>query len=241
MNSYELSRAYWNWAFDNPDLTTPYHASIYFFAVEHCNRLGWKEKFGFPTTMVMEANGIKSYRKYKSVFDDLVCYGFFKVIEYSKNQYSANIISISAYDQQDKALDKALDKAMIKHVTKQSESISESNSSIDKPKTLNNKPKNIEQEKIPAYDDFKEYALENKPSVCLDALKLKYDSWVQNDWKNGNDKEIKNWKSSLLHTLPYIKEKSSAKKENINGSVYQIDEKQSEQIKKDFMDSVIRY
>jgi hypothetical protein len=37
-------------------------------------------------------------------------------------------------------------------------------------------------------------------------LKLKYDSWIANDWKNGNDKQIKNWKSSLLNTLPYIKD-----------------------------------
>ena len=45
-------------------------------------------------------------------------------------------------------------------------------------------------------------------------LKAKYDSWIENDWKDGNDNKIKNWKTKLKNTLPFIKEKSSAKKES---------------------------
>jgi len=59
---------------------------------------------------------------------------------------------------------------------------------------------------IPDFLEFKTFAFEKKPNVCETDLKLKYDSWVTNGWKNGNDKKIKNWKSSLLNTLPYIKE-----------------------------------
>lgn len=129
MNSYELSRLYWDFAFINPDKIKPHHTSIYFFAIEHCNRLGWKEKFGLPTSMVMEATGIKSYRTYKKHFDDLVDYGFLKIIEYSKNQYSSNIVAIAL---KAKALDKALDKALIKHTSKQSESTCQSIDSIIK-------------------------------------------------------------------------------------------------------------
>lgn len=68
------------------------------------------------------------------------------------------------------------------------------------------KEKSKEDNKIPAFEDFKNYAVENKPTVCLKTLKLKYDSWVVADWNNGNGKKIKNWKSALLNTLPYIKE-----------------------------------
>lgn len=57
---------------------------------------------------------------------------------------------------------------------------------------------------IPDFSEFKLYALEKEPSVNLSALKNKYDAWVANDWKNGNDKPIKNWKSALLQTMPYI-------------------------------------
>jgi hypothetical protein len=66
----------------------------------------------------------------------------------------------------------------------------------------------------PNFLEFKEYALSKKNDICLEKLKLKYDSWVENDWVTANDKPIKNWKTTLLNTLPYLKkEKSSAKKE----------------------------
>jgi hypothetical protein len=56
----------------------------------------------------------------------------------------------------------------------------------------------------PTFENFKIYALEKEPTVSLSALKNKYDAWEANDWRNGNDKPIKNWKSALLQTMPYI-------------------------------------
>lgn len=129
MNGYELSRKFVDFSFENPSKIKPNHYALYFFAIEHCNRLGWKKEYGLPTTMTMEAIGIKSYNTYIKTFNELVEYGFFKVVERSKNQYSANIIELSNYN---KALDKALDKAFVKHSTKQSESTQQSIDSIDK-------------------------------------------------------------------------------------------------------------
>ena len=57
---------------------------------------------------------------------------------------------------------------------------------------------------IPPWDLFLAYAKEKEPSVKISALKNKYDAWVVNGWRNGNDKPIKNWKSALLQTLAYI-------------------------------------
>ena len=130
MNSYELSRNWFDWSFENPEKINPNHSALYFFTIEHCNRLGWKEKFGLPTTMAKESIGIRSYNTYIKTLNDLVDFGFIKLIEKSKNQYSSNIIALSNFN---KATDKALDKAMIKHATKQGESIS----SIDKQQTIN--------------------------------------------------------------------------------------------------------
>lgn len=133
MNIYDLSRNFFNFSFENPEKIKPNHIAIYFFAVEHCNRLGWKQKFGFPTSMVLEATGIKSYSVYKKTFDELVEYNFFTVIEYSKNQYSSNIIALKEnYKAHDKALDKALIKHTSKHMVKQCESTHQSIVSIDK-------------------------------------------------------------------------------------------------------------
>lgn len=137
MNGYELSRIWFDWCFVNPDKISPNHSALYFFCIEHCNRLGWKDKFGLPTTMAMEAIGIKSYNTYKKTLTELVDFGFIKMIQLSKNQYSANIVALSNFN---KAVDKALDKALIKHSTKQVKSTRQSNDSIDKQLTINKEP-----------------------------------------------------------------------------------------------------
>lgn len=59
----------------------------------------------------------------------------------------------------------------------------------------------------PEFEEFKNFAVTHKSTIDLNALKLKYNSWVENGWKNGNNKPIKNWKSTLLNTIPYIKER----------------------------------
>ena len=133
MDIFKLYRDFWNFCFENPEKIKPNDIAIFSFAIEHCNRLGWKKKFGFPTTMVMEATGIKSYSVYKKHLDNLASCGLISIIEYSKNQYSANIIALEEnYKANDKADNKALDKAFITHSTKQSEStIQSTEQSID--------------------------------------------------------------------------------------------------------------
>ena len=173
MNVYNLSRNFWNWAFENPDKIKPNHSALYFFAIEHCNRLGWKEKFGFPTSMAMEAVGIKSYNTFITTLKELVDYGFVKMIEKSKNQYSANIIALSEFD---KADDKALDEAMIKHTTKQSESTVQSTSeSIDSINKQTYNTTNIQTYKsteAEASNEFSEKETENPQSQIDDTLSV---------------------------------------------------------------------
>jgi hypothetical protein len=59
---------------------------------------------------------------------------------------------------------------------------------------------------IPTLKEFGEYAILKKPNVDKLDVKLKYDAWVENGWKDGNNDKIVNWKSKLLNTLPHIKE-----------------------------------
>lgn len=209
MNGYELSRIWFDWCFENPEKISPNHSALYFFAIEHCNRLGWREKFGFPTEMAKDAIGIKSYKTYINTLNDLVEFGFIKMIERSKNQYSANIIGLVNFD---KALTNALDKAITKHVSKQDQSTCESISTINKP--LTNKQLNKETY-IPEFDEFKNFGLEKEPKLKISGLKNKYDSWVLNGWKDGNNKKISNWKSKLLNTIQYL-EKETSQTQNRN-------------------------
>jgi len=134
MNGYELSRNWWDFCFENPEKINPNHSAIYFFAIEHCNRLGWKSKFGFPTQMAMDAIGIKKHETYIKYFYDLCNWGFFILVQKSTNQYSSNIISLSNGITKN---GKALGNAILKHVESTGESTWESNNSIDKPVTKN--------------------------------------------------------------------------------------------------------
>ena len=150
MDYFKLTRQFWDFAFENPEKIKPNHCAMYLFIVEHCNRLGWKQKFGLPTTMVKDAIGIRSYNTYIETLNDLVEFGLIEMIEKSKNQYSSNIVAISNFD---KALDKALDKATIKHVTKQGESTVQSTSSINKQDT------NIQDTNIQDTKNFEFYEI----------------------------------------------------------------------------------
>ena len=69
--------------------------------------------------------------------------------------------------------------------------------------------KNIKKEKkeiyIPEFNEFLEYAISQVPTVNKEDVRLKYESWKVNEWKDGNDKKIMNWKTKLNNTLPYIR------------------------------------
>jgi hypothetical protein len=176
LNSYELSRNWFDWCFENPDKINTNHTALYFFIIEHCNRLGWKERFGLPTTMSMDALGIKNYKTYSKAFDDLVEWGFIKLIEKSKNQWSATVIALV---KNTKANTKALTKATLKHSQKQVQSTV----SIDKPNNLiTYKPINI------PFDSF--WNLYNK--------KVGDKKKVESKWNKLKDDE----RQKIIDTLP---------------------------------------
>ncbi len=72
-------------------------------------------------------------------------------------------------------------------------------------------PQEKEKEKveytIPTFEVFLAYAQSKDSKISPLALKHKYEAWVENGWKDGNDKPIKNWKVKILNTLQYIDKK----------------------------------
>jgi len=187
MNGYSISRSWWDFAFANPEKVKPIHAALLFFAVEHCNRLGWKQKFGLPSSMAMEAIGVHSYNTYIQAFNNLCEWGFFELVQKSKNQYSSNIIALSKFDE---APDKALDKALIKHDSKQCESTCESTVSIDKQRTKN-------KEKIqPTIEEVKSFF--NEKGYTTDSAIRAYEYYSVNNWKDKSGKQVKNWKQKMI-------------------------------------------
>jgi hypothetical protein len=171
--------------------------------------------------MAMEATGVKSYSVFKKHFDDLVSFGFFEVAEYSKNQYSSNVIALK---ENCKANVKALDKALSKHASKQVQSTSESTGesivSIDIPYNKETKePKNTHL----------------RPTIeqCVQASQMKgfsakqgeayfhfreRDGWTTVRGKEGNRFPIENWTSDLVHCISkgYVDREAKEANESAN-------------------------
>jgi hypothetical protein len=101
-------------------------------------------------------------------------------------------------------------------IRKQSKCNEKSNSNTQS-KVEDNKENKNKENNIPEFIEFLSYAIEKEPLICEVDLKRKFDAWVVNGWKDGNDKKISNWKSKLLNTIKFIDKK---KKTINNGMVY---------------------
>lgn len=65
---------------------------------------------------------------------------------------------------------------------------------------------------IPSLTEFLEYAKSECQRVGKDfdkysySITAKYEAWVEAKWRDGNGEKIKNWKTKIKNTLPYLKE-----------------------------------
>ncbi len=77
----------------------------------------------------------------------------------------------------------------------------------NKPATTDNNVTNNDnnEKNIPTFEEFKNYALQNEPSINLVNLKHKYEAWKEDGWRCGKERrKIKNWKTTLLNSIQYI-------------------------------------
>jgi hypothetical protein len=90
-----------------------------------------------------------------------------------------------------------------------------------------NKEKN--DNTIPTKEMFVDYGIEKSPDVNIESLRLKYDAWISSDWctnKAGKLTKIKNWKATLLNTLPYLpkQQKDESKDDYMNYVMKQVNQ-----------------
>jgi len=78
---------------------------------------------------------------------------------------------------------------------------------------------------VPPLQEFLEYCkknLEQNKFVYSEyeySLKSKYDTWVANGWKDGHNKQIKDWKGKIRNTIPFLRPIQTLS--NKNGGKYQ--------------------
>lgn len=90
---------------------------------------------------------------------------------------------------------------------KQIESKTEAKEKQTRSKTEGNVNVNVNDNVIPSIEDFVSFAVSKASDINTEEVRWKYDSWKLNNWctnVKGKEKPIKNWKSTLLNTLPYI-------------------------------------
>lgn len=65
----------------------------------------------------------------------------------------------------------------------------------------------VKDKSIPGLNEFLSYCktLSIYHSSFDFQIEAKYNAWVENKWKDGNNKSIKNWKTKIQNTMPYFK------------------------------------
>lgn len=179
-------------AFNNCDLISPNHSALYFYCINKANEFNWVDKFGLPSEHSMHSIGIKSYKTYKNTLDDLIEWGFIKLITKSENQYTANIISLPILQLNGvlnftESHTKPSTKAPTKPLTKPHA----------KPSTTYNKTNRLTTNETiyPTLADVVEYFKENGYNEII--ARKAYDYYSSNDWKDKNNKKIVVWKLKM--------------------------------------------
>ena len=154
------------------------------------------ENFQITAGECMAGMSCKSYNTYKKCLDNLIEWGFVKLVRKSYNQYQCNVIALSNFDN---SLYKALDKALIKHCTKQSESTVQSTDDIHKQQTIKpktNKPKTNKQSSSAKAKD-------TDPKITERFLTV-YNSFLQS--RIGTDEQFSiAGRAGLKKTIDYLK------------------------------------
>jgi len=91
---YALTKLWFDFAENNPEKHRPIHGILFLWIVELNNTLGWTEKFKLPSIYSMHMIGASTYKTYKKALDDLVKWGFIRIVSKSVNQYTACVVTL---------------------------------------------------------------------------------------------------------------------------------------------------
>lgn len=221
MNGYDLTRNWYNYKFSNPDRVKHVHSDFYFYTIDLWNRLGKKEKFGLPTSVTMEALRIGSYNTYKKVLNDLIDFGFIKLISDSKNQYQSKVVALS---NNDKACDKALDEAQVFALSNNDETLVEALDTIVKQSTITN----YSLESAVRETDYEEKMQNDFLNYWTEIL-VKGKNKGKQKWEGEDTWELSKRLSTWFHRYPDKYTRTSVPKSQMTSA-----EKHDEKIKKKY-------
>jgi len=117
---------------------------------------------------------------------------------------------INDFEEKNKAMLIPMLEAMLKHIV-----------DINKDESANVDVGKDVKKDIPEEAEFLAYCKEQIPDTYQGlefSLKAKRLQWIDNGWKDGNGSPIKNWKSKILNTIPYLKHDRNTQTKQLNGT-----------------------
>ncbi len=142
-SGYDLSRAWFDYAFEHSRTVRPIHTAIYFWCIEKANRLGWVDEFQLPTDEACRALGIKDPKSFRAALDELIQWGIIRLIQQAASQNVARWVSLNGCSfQGSDALDRVLSNDVRLSEKRSSDTPSGTPTSPlnTKPQTTNHKP-----------------------------------------------------------------------------------------------------
>jgi hypothetical protein len=169
-NGYAYSKQWFEFISETKEMVRPIHTALYFWIVELNNRAQWEDVFGLPTDYSMKSIRIKGRQHYKKALDDLIKWGFVKLISKSPNQHISNQVSLCLPDtlsNKQKNLPDTLSNTSL--IPKVSTSDTKGINQVGLPDTLSNTYKTKEQTIL---NFFKSFKSENLNMLFITFLKI---------------------------------------------------------------------
>lgn len=221
MNGYQLTRRWFNFAFEKTEAKTQ-HTAIYCWLVELNNRLGWKDEFTINTHFTMEGLSIGNKNTYLAALADLEKWGFIKTLRPSINQNYGRVITLRCGDLVTPCTT-AVPTAMDKAVIQESDDNDEGGVPIDKQvnqetiKPLNNQPHVAKSSKRkfvpPTFEEVEAYFIEQGAS--LDYLERCYYYYADANWKNRDGKQVIDWRRTIKNNWILKNQKNNSANQDV--------------------------
>jgi len=229
MNYIELINDFWTYCEYNEVSTS--EKVTYFALLNYCNKLNWKNPFLADWSVLVQYSGISKNSHYTAL-ESLDKKGIIQYVKGEKNKLKAQIFILKIKNKTENKTENNIEnniennfenKTKNKTENKIENLIKQENNKTLKQeniKTLKQEKEifsskensenlpNPKKQKIPSLDEFMNYYYAelffNFPNLAF-AVQAKYESWIDNGWKNGYNKPIKNWKTALKNTIQHLK------------------------------------
>ena len=192
---------------------------LYLITNEKTNMLGVYElsikKISFETgiskdTIEKAITNFEKAGKVKYINSHIILLNFTKHQNYNTNMKKSAIDVFNNLHKEIKQTDEIIDKINpiegFEMVLNRLGMVRKVEVEVEDEEELEDEPELETKNNIPEFSEFLAYAIEKKPNVNKEHVRLKYEAWKQAGWKTGTNNKILNWKATLANTLPYIKE-----------------------------------